>query len=222
MTIINRRNFIANTALIGSGLLLADHSNAQAADGLNLDFILHGEFFSREMKVAKPIDPEIFVFDAKTPSGIGPQGIRHVAGYRPALIAGPQDVGAFNANGRPLDFQIAQWFAAQGSVKIIPHGDAALVSCHFKNLRPNGVYSLFENHFDVKPISFTPLDGTGTSNNFGANANGSASITVKAPKMLTHANAVLLVYHSDNQSHGMERGDIGITAHHQLIARIPA
>lgn len=221
MTTLNRRHFITSTALVGSSLLLASRTNALAADALNFDFILHATFFSSEMKLAKPLDPHAFVFDATVPAAIGPQGIHHVASYRPAFIAGPVDVGAYNANGAPLGFQIAQWFAARGTVKITPHGNGALVTCHFTNLRPNGVYSLFENHFDKKPIGFTPLDGTGKTNNFGADANGAASITVQAPKMLTHANAVLLVYHSDNQSHGRQRGDIGITAHHQLIARIP-
>ncbi len=219
---INRRRFIANTALVGSNLLLASRNTALAAEALNLDFILHATFFSREMKLAKPLDPHAFVYDATAPAAIGPQGIHHVAGYRPTLIAGPVNVEAYNANGKSLGFQIADWFAARGKVKIVPHGDGAVVTSHFTNLLPNGLYSLFENHFDVKPIGFTPLDGTGTSNSFSADANGSGSITVKATKMLTHANAVLLVYHSDNQTHGMERGNIGVTAHHQLIARIPA
>ena len=44
-------------------------------------------------------------------------------------------------------------------------------------------------------------------------------MTVTAPQLLTHANAVLLVYHSDKTFHGDQRGEIGVTAHHQLIAR---
>ncbi|OYV42219.1 MAG: hypothetical protein B7Z75_13775 [Acidocella sp. 20-57-95] len=217
----NRRNFIANTALAGGGLVLASRTNAEAADALKLSFMLHATFFSSEMKLAKPLDPQAFVYDPAVPAGVGPQGIHHLAGYRPCLIAGPVDVEAYNANGKPLGFQIADWFAARGEVKIVRYGAGALVTSHFTNLIPNGLYSLFENHFDMKPIGFTPLDGTGTSNSFNADANGSASITVKAAKKLSHANAVLLVYHSDHQSHGLQRGDIGITAHHQLIARIP-
>jgi hypothetical protein len=53
-------------------------------------------------------------------------------------------------------------------------------------------------------------------------SNGVASVTVKALKMLTQANAVLRVDHSDDQSHCMARGEIGITAHQQSIVRIPA
>jgi hypothetical protein len=32
---------------------------------------------------------------------------------------------------------------------------------------------------------------------------------------------VLLVYHSDGAEHGMQRGEIGQNAHHQLIMRVP-
>jgi hypothetical protein len=31
----------------------------------------------------------------------------------------------------------------------------------------------------------------------------------------------LLVYHSDGVDHGQQRGQIGVTAHHQLIIRVP-
>ncbi|MFC5429767.1 hypothetical protein ACFPTO_13310 [Paraburkholderia denitrificans] len=50
-------------------------------------------------------------------------------------------------------------------------------------------------------------------------AEGNAVLTTIAPAPLTHDNAVLVVYHSDGKSHGKLRGDIGVTAHHQLIAR---
>jgi hypothetical protein len=42
-----------------------------------------------------------------------------------------------------------------------------------------------------------------------------------SPQTLTHDNAVLLVCHSDNTSHGTERGAIGVNAHHQIVVRIP-
>ncbi|MGC8478239.1 MAG: hypothetical protein ACP5NP_17955, partial [Acetobacteraceae bacterium] len=155
-------------------------------------------------------------------AGVGPQGIRHVGGFRPALLFGPHDIGVYNALGRPLGFTLAAWFAAHGAVRISAAGAGARVACRFHRLRPNGVYSLFENHFDQKPVGFTALDGAGTRNNFIADANGDASIVVRTSAPLTHANAVLLVYHSDNKTHGRLRGKLGVTAHHQLIARPPA
>jgi hypothetical protein len=37
--------------------------------------------------------------------------------------------------------------------------------------------------------------------------------------MPTHDNAVLVIYNSGGQPHGMESGRIGVDAHHQIIAR---
>src|SRR5258707_7195266 len=50
--------------------------------------------------------------------------------------------------------------------------------------------------------------------------DGSAKVSMTLPDFPIHANAVLLIYHSDGQTHGLERGRIGIDAHHQLIARM--
>ncbi|MDE2198103.1 MAG: hypothetical protein KGJ41_03690 [Rhodospirillales bacterium] len=207
-----------------AGILpLALHNAAHAATGsMELSFILHASFFSTEAHMPRPLDPHVFVKDAAAKAGIGPQNIRHVAGFRPAWVAGPFDAELFNAQGKGLGFSLADWFAAKGSVRITPSGNDARLDCRFTRLRPNGVYSLFENHFDQKPIGFTPLDGAARHNSFTADANGSAAISLLSPQRLTHANAVLLVYHSDNRNHGQQRGEIGVTAHHQIIARIPA
>jgi hypothetical protein len=86
---------------------------------------------------------------------------------------------------------------------------------------PRGRYSLFENHFSSSGVTFTPLDATGKTNSFTASADGTAKLTVISPGLITHAEGVLLVYHSDGVDHGMERGQIGVNAHHQLIMRIP-
>ncbi len=88
-------------------------------------------------------------------------------------------------------------------------GGAQIVAS-FKGLKPGGTYSLFENHFDTTPISFTPLDGKGTRNSFKAKRDGSASVSVRSPDMPTGVNTVLLVYHSDGKSHGESRGLIGV------------
>jgi hypothetical protein len=63
------------------------------------------------------------------------------------------------------------------------------------------------------------IDGSGADNSFVADANGNAVVTTVSPAALTHDNAVLVVYHSDGKVHGRSRGDIGVDAHHQLIAR---
>jgi len=88
-----------------------------------------------------------------------------------------------------------------------------------KGLRPNAVYSLFENHFDQSPVGFTPLDGTGQANSFHTDAAGNGHAALTAPQALTSANAVLLVLDDDGQTHGMTRGAIGVNAQHHLIAQ---
>lgn len=91
----------------------------------------------------------------------------------------------------------------------------------FGHVIPNGVYSVFENHFAASGVTFTPLDATRTTNTFTAGADGAATATIVSPEPFTRANAILLRYHSDGKSHGMQRGAIGIDAHHQLIMRFP-
>jgi hypothetical protein len=222
MQTITRRQILGAAAIAGLAPVSMTRAAAAAQAELDLQFVPHAVFFSEEAHQAKPLDPHAFVKDTSAPAAVGPQNIHHVAGFRPALVAGPSDVDVFNAEGKSLGFSLADWFAAKGSVRITPSGDGAKIECRFTQLRPNGVYSLFENHFDQKPVGFTPLDGTGKTNGFTADGNGGAAISVMSPQPLTHDNAVLLVYHSDNTLHGTERGEIGVNAHHQIIVRIPA
>lgn len=218
-----RRTLLAiGLAAPAAAVLLPPRARAQSSP-VALAFELHAVFFSDETHQPKALDPQVFVADPAAKAGIGPQNIRHAAGYRPALLSDPHNLAAHNADGKPLGFTIGDWFAAKGQTQIARQPDGrALVACTFSSLLPHGVYSLFENHFDQKPIGFTPLDGTGKTNSFTADARGNAQVSLHAPQPLTHANAVLLVYHSDGRTHGMQRGPIGVTAHHQLIARIPA
>jgi hypothetical protein len=195
----------------------------EAADSQRLTFTTHAVFFSSETKQPKPVDPHVFVQDPASPAATGPQNIQHITGVRPALIE--QDVKTapvFNAKGESLGFDLGKWLGANARVTITPSANGkARISAQFSKLQPDGSYSLFENHIDQQPVSFTPLDGAGKDNNFVADKKGSAAVTLTAPQVLTHANAVLLVYHSDKTFHGDQRGEIGVTAHHQLIARIP-
>jgi hypothetical protein len=194
--------------------------SAVAAEGaVDLSMETHAAFFSAETKQAKPLDPQVFVRDADAPGATGPQNIKHVTGFRPALISESPKTALFNAQGKPLGFSLGKWLGARGKVHVAADGRS--VTVRFTGLRPKGTYSLFENHFDQQPIAFTPLDGSGKTNTFTSKGDGKATVTIQVPETMTHANAVLLVYHSDNQAHGESRGAIGLNAHHQLIARIP-
>jgi len=184
--------------------VMGGFGSSHAATPISLTFTTHAAFFSSETKQPKPLDPQAFVQDASSPAATGPQNIQHAAGFRPALIE--QDAKTtllYNAKGEPLGFDLGHWLDAKGVVTIAPaaHG-VTKISARFTDLQPGGSYSLFENHFDQQPVGFTPLDGAGKANNFVAGKNGTARIILVAPHMLTHANAVLLVYHSDKKFHG--------------------
>ena len=203
-----------------AGLFFASVGGGFAASPLKMDFVTHAAFFSAETRQPKALDPQVFVHDAAAQAATGPQGIKHVAGVRPALI--DQDAKSsmlYNAEDKPLGFDLQTWLSASGSVTITKQGGKSLLQANFKGLKPSAHYSLFENHFDQTPVAFTPMDGTGTTNSFVTQPDGSATVSITLPDFPTHANAVLLIYNSDGQTHGLERARIGIDAHHQLIAR---
>ena len=185
-------------------------------------FLTHAAFFSVETKQPNLLDPQVFVSDASSQAATGPQGIAHVAGYRPAFGVDDAAAPASNAQGKALGITLGQWFGARGSVALSPSdGGNTSAALSFSGLIPRGRYSLFENHFTSSGVTFTPLDGTAKTNSFTASADGSAKLTVLVPGAITHAEAILLVYHSDGVDHGMQRGEIGMNAHHQLIMRVP-
>jgi hypothetical protein len=207
---------------VAASLAAAAFVTAVAFAQSSLTMETHAAFFSRETHQAKVLDPQMFVKAPGAPAGVGPQKIAHVAGVRNALVSDASSTEAYNADGKDLGFTLGTWFGAKGSVEISDEGSAhPRVAATFSQLIPNGVYSLFANHFAPGNITFAPLDGTGTGNSFTANSNGTATISVNASGPLTHANGILLVYHSDGKTHGTKRGKPGVTAHHQLIVRIP-
>ncbi len=150
----------------------------------------------------------------------GPQGIKHAAGFRPALIeTDAKSTPLFNAQGAPLGFTLAEWLAPTGQATMTPTtAGGVVIKLTFEHLRPDATYSLFENHFDQKPVGFTPLDGAGSANSFKTDAKGHATATVTAPQP---DNAILLILDYDGQTHSTSRGEIGVNAQHQLIARPP-
>ncbi len=191
---------------------------ALAAEPAPVAFQTHASFFSAETRQPKPIDPQVFVQDGAAAPGIGPQGIHHVSGVRPALIGSdPPGTHLVNAQNKPLNFTLGQWLGAGGDVTLT----GSTVAATFHGLRSNAHYSLFENHFDQSPAGFTPLDGKGVANGFKTNARGEAAVTVTAPAPLTRDNAVLVILDDDGEGHGASRGEVGISAQHQLIARPP-
>ncbi len=204
---------------IGAAMLLWANGGL-AAEALKMNFVTHAAFFSQETKQPQPIDPQVFVHDPAAAEAVGPQGIKHLTGLRPARIdEEAKTTPLFTALDKPLGFDLGAWLGASGGGVVSDDAGKITLVANFAGLRPNGRYSLFENHFDQKPIGFTPMDGTGLTNSFIARADGGATASMTLTHVPTHANAVLLVYHSDGETHGLERGRIGVDAHHQAIAR---
>jgi hypothetical protein len=187
-----------------------------------LAFETHAAFFSAETQLPAVLDPQVFVADTASPAAVGPQGIAHVAGVRNAHLDDAPSTPLYDAKHRPLHMTLGHWLGAKGVVSFaaLPDGREH-VSIELTGLVPNGLYSVFENHFDQSPVGFTPLDGRAEHNTFRADKSGHAALQLDAPAALTHDNAVLVVYHADGRSWGLQRGAIGVTAQHQLIARLP-
>ncbi|NMM04366.1 hypothetical protein HHL24_41795 [Paraburkholderia sp. RP-4-7] len=202
--------------------MLSGFAHAQDRAAVTLSFETHAAYFSREVASPTVLDPQVFVLDKSAQVERHWQDIEHVAGVRNAHADDPAGGEIYNATGSPLGMTLGQWLHAGGSVTLAPRADGREdVTVVLHGLKQGGRFSLFETHFDRKPFGFTPVDGAGTGNSFVADAAGSASVAMTAPAQMTHANAVLIVYHSDNLTHGSERGSMGETAHHQLIARLP-
>lgn len=184
-------------------------------------FVPHAVFFSLEAKTDNLVDPQAFVADTAAPAATGPQGIAHAAGVRPAFAVEDPRSPIVNAQGKPLGFTLAAWFGARGTVTLTTSQASTMVAYQLAGLRPGGLYSFFENHFRPDGVTFTPLDGTAKASTFRASTQGTASGMIVAPGAITHAEGILLVYHSDDTDHGADRGQIGVNAHHQLIVRVP-
>lgn len=218
-----RKIGVALGALAASAVTLATVVTGVTA-AVTLRFEGHGAFFSSETHQPIAIDPQVFVHTPSAPGGLGPQDIVHAAGVAPAPLSAPPDTALYNAGGNPIGTTLGRWLAASGTGSIEPANDRAhadRVSVSFTGLIPGGLYTLFEVTFQPSGNTFAPLDGSGLRHNFVALDDGTARATVLTPAALTHSNAVLLVYHSDGRTHGMSRGTPGVTAHHQLIGRVP-
>jgi hypothetical protein len=184
-------------------------------------FVTHAAFFSQETRRSPAIDPQVFVKDDAAAEGTGPENIAHTAGLRPARVDDLREVVVYNAKGDSLGFTLERWFGASGSVDIDPqpNGNSRLtLKC--QKLVAFGVYSVFRIAFSPDGASFKPIDGDGTTNSFTATVDGNANVVMSSPDALVRGNAIVLILHSDSQEHGVSRGEIGVTAHQQLIARL--
>jgi hypothetical protein len=183
-------------------------------------FSPYAPFYSSSTSATPAVDPQVFVKDSTATAGVGPQSIAHAAGYRPALLqSDPAGSPLFNAHGAPLGLTLGQWLGATGSADFETiNANAQSATVRFAGLSPYGAYSVFVHPPGQDETAFLPLDGAGVGNTFVADAGGSASLNVFVSPPLANGSAIVVVFHSDGLTHGLDFGAPGITSHIQLIA----
>ncbi|HET9073163.1 MAG TPA: hypothetical protein VFN48_01160 [Solirubrobacteraceae bacterium] len=181
------------------------------------------DFFSAESKLSTVIDPQMFVRTPGAPAAVGPQMIMHAAGFAPAHKAGAPSTPLFAANGTALHITLGEWEKANGTVILRCVSGREQATSQLSGLLPGGHYSTFVVHLKAPSAKrFTPFgNATGTTNNFTASPQGTASPVNTVAGCLNSSNAVLIVWHSDGRSHGASPGAIGVTQHNSLITAIP-
>ena len=116
---------------------------------------------------------------------------------------------------------MGQWESAAGTVALncVDNTDTAIHQ--LTGLIPLGLYSVFVVHLNVRgPGRFTPFgDAEGTTNNFTAGLDGTATPTTSVQGCLSDRDAIVVIWHSDNQSHSASAGTVGIDWHNALITR---
>lgn len=206
------------------GEFLAGAAAAVAAPGgarTEVRFELYASYFSRRLQITPAIDPQVFVSDPSVlVGGIGLQNIEHIAGLR-ALQLDDRDMPLFTAEGVHMGFTSKRWIAAGGHGTFADLGDGAQrLSFAFENLVVFGAYTLFKHVEGASGIALVPLDGTGRTSAFTADATGSAKLEIRTPQSLDAHGAITLVYNSDGKPHRQTPGPIGLTAHDHLIATL--
>ena len=214
-------SFVLTTLAVAGLMAGASAQTAGPSNARTYALLTHAAFFSVEAHPANLVDPQAFVRDPAAAAATAYQGIAHVAGFRPAYGVDSPETDIFNAQGQPLRMTLGAWFGARANVTVSPAAGGTDAAFSFAGLVPRGHYSVFENHFAESGVTFTPADGDAKTNSFDAAADGTATLRIRVPGALTHAEALLLVYHSDGVDHGMQRGAIGVNVHHQLIVRVP-
>ena len=137
---------------------------------------------------------------------------------------GPHPLGPF-AKGDPLDVTLGQWLAAAGSGEYTIQGDTAELNLTFRNLVPDGLYTVLTPRITLPP-NFAVQPGIagapdGSQAMFRADARGNATYTLSL-KPLPESNkstvtALIIAYNCL----GEWRGEFGKNTHQQLFFMIP-
>jgi len=207
---VTRGEFLAGAAALAA---------APGATGSHLRFELYASYYSNRLQIVPAVDPQVFVSDPSVlVGGIGLQNIEHIAGLRALKLEDP-DLPLYTADGVGMGVSSKRWIGASGAGSIADLGDGAQrITLAFENLVVFGTYSLFKHVVGASGVALVPLDGTGRTSAFTADALGSAKLELRSPQVIDLHGAITLVYNSDGKSHRDTPGPIGLTAHDHLIA----
>ncbi|MBI2557723.1 hypothetical protein HYW20_00210 [Candidatus Woesearchaeota archaeon] len=141
---------------------------------------------------------------------------------------GLNPLGPFD-KGKELGFTLGQWLSASGiGIYSVNDGNAEL-ELSFKNLVPNGVYTVWCSRIKLPPepnIVDKPCGAEdGSENSFKSDEKGSASFSLKLKPLEAStketASAIAVAYHSDGKTYGASPGDFGLNSHVQIFFLIP-
>ena len=141
---------------------------------------------------------------------------------------GENPLGPFD-KGKLLGFTLQQWLSASGIGIYSVDDENAEIDLSFKNLVPNGVYTLWCSRITFPPnpnIVDMPCGAEdGSENSFTADDKGSGSFSLKLKPLEAStketASMVALAYHSDGKTYGESPGDFGSNTHVQIFFMMP-
>jgi len=140
---------------------------------------------------------------------------------------GENALGPF-PKGKSLGFTLQKWLSASGIGIYSADADNATLELSFKNLVPNGVYTVLCSRIISSPemkIEDAPCGAEdGSQNSFTSDSKGLGSFSL-AMKLLQATNEttplVAVAYHSDGKTYGASSGDFGLNTHVQLFFMMP-
>jgi len=163
-------------------------------------------------------DPEILALEAYATTNHTPHD---------PLMETAHPTGPF-PRGSDLGFSLGDWLAARGEGIYSEQNGNATMDLVFRNLIPNGTYSVWWAGVTHEPYRFVVAPAgapNGTENSFKADASGSGAFHVRMSPLPPGSNQtrtlIAVRYHSDGQVPGSAPGAYGKTAHVQLLYRLP-
>jgi len=141
---------------------------------------------------------------------------------------GENPLGPF-PKGKSLGLTLQQWLSASGiGIYSVDNGNASL-ELSFKNLVPNGVYTVLCSRLTFPPnpaIEDKPCGAEdGSRNSFISDAKGigTFSLNLNPLEASTKETAALIAvaYHSDGKTYGASPGDFGLNSHVQVFFMMP-